>query len=353
MTQQVSSPQSSNVANVAKDVMSPEAVPLKPGKFPRDLVIQFLSGQYDGWPVVDSNNKVIGVLRESRLLQALSFVNSWDDLQVDSMMTTPPFYVFEDDPLEVVLDLMIQKHVVRMPVVGERYLAGVISRRRVVRQFCGHIGSPRRTVSSCFWCERVQDPIEHDSNNQGWRDLGSFLSGEDVSFAELEIAQTYCSSCLKSLQGFLKGQCHLPGMDENLSSSSPCVLVVDDDIAVSKMLGEALKEWGYEACLVNNGRDALKVVHSRQVDGILLDLDMPVMNGRTMLDELRWLGYEVPVVMMSGGSDHKELRRFLQEGAQGYLMKPFNLQALKQICQQIFVIKPVEKRAKYHLLETG
>lgn len=350
MTQPFASPHRSNVA---KDVMSPEAVPLKPGKFPRDLVVQFLSGQYDGWPVVDSNNKIVGVLRESRLFQALSFTNSWDDLEVDSMMTTPPFYVFEDDPLEVVLDLMIQKHVVRMPVAGERYLSGVVSRSRVVRQLCGHGGSPSRTVSSCFWCERVQDSIENDSNKQAWRDLGSFLSVEGVSFTDLELAQTYCSSCLKSLQGLLKGPSYLSEKDGSLSSYSPCVLVVDDDVVVTKMLGEAFKEWGFEACLANNGREGLKVVHSRPLDGILLDLDMPVMNGRTMLDELRWLGYEIPVVMMSGGSDHKELRRFLEEGAQGYLMKPFNLQALKQICEQIFVNKSVEKRSKFHLLETG
>ncbi|MEO6203512.1 MAG: response regulator, partial [Nitrospirales bacterium] len=69
---------------------------------------------------------------------------------------------------------------------------------------------------------------------------------------------------------------------------------------------------------------------------ILLDIHMPVMNGRTMLDELRWLGYQIPVLAMSGGLDLPALRQLSTEGAQGFFLKPFNLQSLKQSCRQIF-----------------
>ncbi len=60
---------------------------MKPGTFGRELVTQFLSGQYDGWPVVDLKGKVIGVLQESRVLQALSGTRSLDGLQVEDVMT--------------------------------------------------------------------------------------------------------------------------------------------------------------------------------------------------------------------------------------------------------------------------
>jgi FixJ family two-component response regulator len=60
------------------------------------------------------------------------------------------------------------------------------------------------------------------------------------------------------------------------------------------------------------------------------------MDGRTMLDELRWLGYQMPVLAMSGGLDIPALRQLLNEGAQGFFLKPFTLQSLKQSCQQIF-----------------
>ena len=64
---------------------------------------------------------------------------------------------------------------------------------------------------------------------------------------------------------------------------------------------------------------------------------MPTMDGRTMLDELRWAGYKLPVWVMSGGSDVQALRQLLDEGAQGFFVKPFRLQSLKESFDQTFL----------------
>jgi CBS-domain-containing membrane protein len=90
----------SSSPRLAKDLMNPEAVPLKPGTFEKDLALQFLSGQYSGWPVVDPTRKILGIVTELRLLQAVSRLKSLDDLRVEDTMTTP-VWVFEHDPLEV------------------------------------------------------------------------------------------------------------------------------------------------------------------------------------------------------------------------------------------------------------
>ncbi|MBA3966246.1 MAG: response regulator [Nitrospirales bacterium] len=116
----------------------------------------------------------------------------------------------------------------------------------------------------------------------------------------------------------------------------PCILVVEDDPSVARLLNTVLKDWGYHVCVARNGREGLDVVVNHTVDGILLDMHMPVMNGRTMLDELRWLGHQMPVLAMSGGLDLPVLRQLLKEGAQGFFPKPFTLQSLKQSCRQIF-----------------
>jgi two-component system response regulator (stage 0 sporulation protein F) len=113
-------------------------------------------------------------------------------------------------------------------------------------------------------------------------------------------------------------------------------LVVEDDPSVAGLLNTVLEEWGYHVLIAGNGREGLDVVANHAVDGILLDMHMPVMDGRTMLDELRWLGYHMPVLVMSGGLDLPALRQLLNEGAQGFFLKPFNLRSLKQSCQQIF-----------------
>jgi len=115
-----------------------------------------------------------------------------------------------------------------------------------------------------------------------------------------------------------------------------CILVVEDDRSVADMLESAFRTWGYEVRVARNGQEGLDVVATQSVDGILLDMHMPIMDGRTMLDELRWIGYQLPVWVMSGGSDVQALRQLLHEGAQGYLIKPFQLQSLQQFCAQIF-----------------
>lgn len=124
------------------------------------------------------------------------------------------------------------------------------------------------------------------------------------------------------------------------TKTRPCILVVEDDLSVAGLLNTALENWGYHVLVAQNGREGLDVVAKHAVDGILLDMHMPVMDGRTMLDELRWFGYQMPVLAMSGGLDLSALRQLLNEGAQGYFLKPVNLQSLKQSCQS--ALKRVE-----------
>lgn len=125
-------------------------------------------------------------------------------------------------------------------------------------------------------------------------------------------------------------------IDEEVFVQSKRILIVDDDLAISDMLGALLKDWGFEVVQASNGREGLQLFESHSIDGILLDLEMPVMDGWTMLDELRWQNQEVPVVVMSGGVSAESLRNVLREGAQGFLTKPFQFDELKQKCFEQF-----------------
>ncbi|HBP90372.1 MAG: response regulator [Nitrospira sp.] len=333
---------------LAKDLMDPEAVPLTPGKFEKDLALQFLSGQYSGWPVVDSTRKILGVVTELRLLQACSRVPSLDDLRVEDTMSSPVF-VYENDSLDVVMNLMVKRQVLRMPVVEEQKLIGVISRGHVLRHCLPISSSPSQFAFSCVWCERVHDPSDGPARTEGWRDLASFLSTHHLTFSDIDLAQTYCPSCLQTLQA-------LQTTPRNRSESEPGevgprVLVVDDDPAVAGMLDQALKGWGYDVKVARNGREGLDVVSRLPVDGILLDMHMPVMDGRTMLDELRWLGHQMPVLMMSGASEEQTLRQLLKEGAQGFFVKPFHLDSLQNACRKFIHNNEVEAQTapRFHV----
>jgi CheY-like chemotaxis protein len=128
----------------------------------------------------------------------------------------------------------------------------------------------------------------------------------------------------------------------------PSILVVDDDPSVLEMLHDALDLWGFDVFLAKNGREGLHVLANQKVDGILVDMDMPVMDGLTMLDELRWLGYPTPVVIMSGDVKGLSKRQLLKEGAQGFMSKPFSLSFLRDVCATIFENQGVNGRSGDH-----
>ena len=136
--------------------------------------------------------------------------------------------------------------------------------------------------------------------------------------------------------------------DSAATTLLPSILVVDDDPSVLGVLHEALDLWGFVVFLAKNGREGLKVLANQKVDGILLDMDMPVMDGLTMLDELRWLGYPIPVVIMSGGVKGPALRQLVKEGAQGFMSKPFSLSFLRNVCATIFENQGVDGRSADH-----
>ena len=126
------------------------------------------------------------------------------------------------------------------------------------------------------------------------------------------------TSCIKAMKQTPKKEPRHRLRDDSsgMAALRPCILVVDDDPSVAGMLHDALDAWGYDIILASNGREGLHVLAKQAIDGILLDIHMPVMGGETMLDEIRWLGYQTPVVVMSGGLDESSLRQLTKEGAQ-------------------------------------
>ncbi len=122
----------------------------------------------------------------------------------------------------------------------------------------------------------------------------------------------------------------------NTPSISLCILIVEDHPSVASMLEATLDFLGCEVCVAANGYEALNVLETHPPEAIFLDMHLPVMDGRTLLHEVRWRGYTMPVWIMSGGAEAHTLKELLNEGAQGYLVKPFGLSALQQTLDSIF-----------------
>lgn len=108
----------------------------------------------------------------------------------------------------------------------------------------------------------------------------------------------------------------------------PYILVVDDDADFRIGLRAALEMKGYQVDEAANGEEALLKLAEKPPLLVLLDLQMPVMNGREMLQRMRATPdlKEVPVVIISGFGFEWEAELM---GAQGYIGKPFEPQELE------------------------
>ncbi len=100
------------------------------------------------------------------------------------------------------------------------------------------------------------------------------------------------------------------------------VLVVDDDTALSEMLGIVLTNEGFEPVFCANGDEALAVFRDKRPDLVLLDLMLP---GRDGVDVCRQIRSEsgVPIVMLTAKVDTIDVVVGLESGADDYIMKPF------------------------------
>jgi len=100
------------------------------------------------------------------------------------------------------------------------------------------------------------------------------------------------------------------------------VLVVDDDTALSEMLGIVLSNEGFDPVFCANGDDALAVFRDKRPDLVLLDLMLP---GRDGVDVCRQIRAEsgVPIVMLTAKVDTIDVVVGLESGADDYIMKPF------------------------------
>ena len=102
----------------------------------------------------------------------------------------------------------------------------------------------------------------------------------------------------------------------------PYILIVDDDADFRSGLRIALEMKGYQVDDAGNGKEALDKILDKPPLLVLLDLQMPVMNGRELLQRLRATPEtkEIPVVIISGFGFEWEAELM---GAQGYVGKPF------------------------------
>lgn len=106
------------------------------------------------------------------------------------------------------------------------------------------------------------------------------------------------------------------------------VLVVDDEAGVRDLLGDALRVAGYSVSAAADGMSALTVLRTTPADLLIIDINMPVLDGFELLEQLRKKGDTTPALMLSARGERTDITRGLRLGADDYVTKPFGLEEL-------------------------
>ena len=126
--------------------------------------------------------------------------------------------------------------------------------------------------------------------------------------------------------------------------ASPKVLVVDDDPDVLASLERGLRLSGFDVSTAVDGAEALRSATETRPDAIVLDINMPVLDGVSVVTALRAMDNDVPVCVLSARSSVDDRVAGLEAGADDYLVKPFVLAELVARVQRPAASSRVRRR---------
>jgi DNA-binding response OmpR family regulator len=112
------------------------------------------------------------------------------------------------------------------------------------------------------------------------------------------------------------------------SAVAPSVLVIEDELALGRMIERVLREEGFAPVLERRGDTGLEAALTRRPDAIVLDLSLPGLDGLEVCGRLRQRGLQMPIIVLTARDAVADRVRGLDAGADDYLTKPFAIEEL-------------------------
>ena len=106
------------------------------------------------------------------------------------------------------------------------------------------------------------------------------------------------------------------------------ILVVDDEDSVRDLLSDAVRVAGYDSAAAADGSEAIRWLQKHKADLIILDINLPKMDGFEVLEQIRSQGIDTPVILLTARAERTDVTHGLRSGADDYLTKPFSLEEL-------------------------
>ncbi len=119
------------------------------------------------------------------------------------------------------------------------------------------------------------------------------------------------------------------------------ILIVDDNLDISRLIAAHLGEEGYGLTVRNDGDSAIEALENMKIDLLLLDVMMPGKSGFDVLEEIKKLkkkeNRDIPVIMITAKSGLDDLDRASKLGATTYIVKPFRAELLVSKIHDILI----------------
>jgi two-component system, NtrC family, response regulator AtoC len=125
------------------------------------------------------------------------------------------------------------------------------------------------------------------------------------------------------------------------------ILAVDDEPSMRRLLEISLRQAGYEPISAGDGREALQIIKSQQVDLVVSDLHMPGMNGLDLLKTIRADNEALPFIMVTAQGEIKTAVEAMKLGAADYILRPFDLETLEVAIAKALSIQRLQLENTY------
>ena len=106
------------------------------------------------------------------------------------------------------------------------------------------------------------------------------------------------------------------------------ILVVDDEVAIRDLIKEVLQLAGFEVSACEDGLTALNLLRREKFDLIILDVNLPKLDGFALLQKVRESAPAQPIILISARTDKEDVTHGLRLGADDYIRKPFGIEEL-------------------------
>ena len=168
--------------------------------------------------------------------------------------------------------------------------------------------------------------------------LGATIMGDGSVLVILDLAPLVRHGVMRREQRLSEGlsAVELPKFEEQ--RARPLVMVVDDSITMRKVTGRVLERHEYEVATAKDGVDALEKLHERVPDLMLLDIEMPRMDGYELATQMKSDPRlrDVPIIMITSRTGEKHRQRAFDIGVERYLGKPYQeAELLAQIAEAL------------------